>query len=92
MTPPLLHAARGPAGAAVLDLTTGRWKVLDPIAADLLDLPTAPGERAAAIEEATARWAAQGAEPARVRADLTRVAADLDQLRVGRPVHHTPPA
>ncbi|WP_053677963.1 lasso peptide biosynthesis B2 protein [Streptomyces sp. WM4235] len=91
MTSPRLHAARGPAGAAVLDLATGRWHVLDPIAAALFDLPADAMERAAAIEKATARWAATGADPDRVRADLTRVAADLDHLRAGRPVHHMPP-
>jgi hypothetical protein len=91
MTQPRIHAARGPAGAAVLDLATGRWSVLDPIAAELLDLPLGALDRAAAIEEAVARWAATGADPDRVRADLTRVASDLDRLRAGRPVHHTPP-
>lgn len=91
MTPPRVYAARGPAGAAVLDLATGRWTILDPIAAGLLDLPTGRREREAAIEEATARWAATGADPDRVRADLTRVAADLDRLRAGRLVHHIPP-
>lgn len=92
MTEPSLHAARGPAGAALLDLATGRWTLLDPIAATLLDLPAAGPVRAAAIEDATARWAATGAAPDRVRGDLTRAAADLDRLRAGRPIHHTPPA
>ncbi|MFJ7423808.1 lasso peptide biosynthesis B2 protein [Streptomyces uncialis] len=91
MTAPGVHAARGPAGAAVLDLATGRWTVLDPVAAGLLDLPAAGPERAAALEEATARWASTGADPDRVRAGLTRAAADLDRLRAGRSVHHTPP-
>ncbi|MQS38413.1 lasso peptide biosynthesis B2 protein [Streptomyces katsurahamanus] len=91
MTPPGIYAARSPAGAAVLDLATGRWKVLDPIAAGLLDLPTGRREREAAIEEATAHWAATGADPDRVRADLTRVAADLDHLRADRTVHSAPP-
>ncbi|MBT2446046.1 lasso peptide biosynthesis B2 protein [Streptomyces sp. ISL-43] len=91
MTEPRLHAARGPAGAALLDLATGRWTLLDPIAAALLDLPASAPERAAAIEGATARWAATGADPDRVRADLTRAAADLDHLRAGRPVHHARP-
>ncbi|MEV7834954.1 lasso peptide biosynthesis B2 protein [Streptomyces subrutilus] len=85
-----LHAARGPAGAALLDLATGRWTALDPIAATLLDLPAAAPERAAAIKDATARWAATGADPDRVRADLTRAAAELDRLRAGRPVHYLP--
>lgn len=89
MTEPRIYASRSPAGAAVLDLATGRWTLLDPIAADLLDLPADVSERAAAIEEFTARWAATGADPDRVRADLTRVAADLDRLRAGRPVHHS---
>ncbi|MFI6449656.1 lasso peptide biosynthesis B2 protein [Kitasatospora sp. NPDC050543] len=92
MTGPRIHAARGPGGTAVLDLATGRWKILDPVASDLLDLPTAEPERAAAIEQATARWARAGADPDRVRTDLLRVAADLDRLRAGRPVHHTPPS
>ncbi|MFJ2116147.1 hypothetical protein ACIOEX_30395, partial [Streptomyces sp. NPDC087850] len=91
MTEPRVYVSRGPAGAAVLDLATGRWTVLDPIAADLLDLPADILERAAAIEEATARWAATGADPDRVRADLTRAAADLDRLRAGRPVHYSLP-
>ncbi len=92
MTAPPLHAARGPAGAAVLDLATGRWTILDPIAAGLLDWPTAPAERAAAIEEATARWATTtGTDPGLARAALTAAAADLDRLRAGRPVHHSPP-
>ncbi|MCY0930973.1 lasso peptide biosynthesis B2 protein [Streptomyces sp. H27-H1] len=92
MTEPSLHAARGPAGAALLDLATGRWTLLDPIAATLLDLPAAGHERETAIDAATARWAATGAAPERIRGDLTRAAADLDHLRAGRPVHHTPPA
>ncbi|MGK4586115.1 lasso peptide biosynthesis B2 protein [Kitasatospora sp. HPMI-4] len=87
-----VHAARGPAGAGVLDLATGRWTVLDPIGADLLDLPSGAVERAAAIEEFTARWAATGADPDRVRADLVRVAADLERLLAGRPVHRTAPS
>ncbi|MFD5977477.1 lasso peptide biosynthesis B2 protein [Streptomyces bacillaris] len=91
MTGPRLHAVRGPAGAAVLDLATGRWTLLDPIAAGLLDWPPTPAERAAVIEEATARWAATGADPDLVRTGLTRAAADLDRLRAGRPVHHTLP-
>ncbi|MEV7525603.1 lasso peptide biosynthesis B2 protein [Streptomyces sp. NPDC091371] len=91
MTGPRLYAARGPAGAAVLDLATGRWTLLDPIAADLLDLLANVPERGAVIKEFTARWAASGVDPDRVRADLTRVAADLDRLRTGRPVRHTPP-
>ncbi|MEU2453887.1 lasso peptide biosynthesis B2 protein [Streptomyces sp. NPDC012765] len=92
MTPPAIHAARGPAGAAVLDLATGRWKVLDPIAADFLRLPAGRHAQETAIEEATARWAAAGADPDRVRTDLTRLAADLDRLRSGRPVCWDPPA
>ncbi|WP_330334794.1 lasso peptide biosynthesis B2 protein [Streptomyces sp. NBC_00536] len=91
MTQPGFHAARGPAGAAILDLATGRWTVLDPIAATLLDLPAAAPDRAAAIEGATTRWAATGADPDRVRADLTRAAADLDHLRAGRTVQYIPP-
>ncbi|MFI0596685.1 lasso peptide biosynthesis B2 protein [Streptomyces griseus] len=91
MTGPRLHAVRGPAGAAVLDLATGRWTILDPIAAGLLDWPTAPAQRATLIEEATARWATTGADPGLVRAGLTAAAADLDRLRAGRPVHHSPP-
>lgn len=91
MTPARVHAARGSAGAGVLDLATGRWTVLDPIAADLLDLPSDALERSAAIEGFTARWAATGADPDRVRADLERVAAGLERLRAGRPVHLTPP-
>ncbi|MFJ9188569.1 lasso peptide biosynthesis B2 protein [Streptomyces anulatus] len=91
MTGPRLHAARGPAGTAVLDLATGRWTILDPIAARLLDWPPAPAERAALIEEATAHWAVTGADPALVRTGLSRAAADLDRLRAGRPVHHTLP-
>ncbi|GAB2717890.1 lasso peptide biosynthesis B2 protein [Kitasatospora kifunensis] len=92
MTRARVHAARGPAGAGLLDLATGRWKILDPIGAALLDLPTGALERAAAIEEAAARWAATGADPDQVRADLVRVAADLDSLLAGRPVHRTPPS
>lgn len=91
MTGPRLHAARGPAGTAVLDLATGRWTILDPIATGILDWPPAPAERAAVIEQATARWAATGADPALVRAGLTAAAADLDRLRAGRPVHPTRP-
>ncbi|MFE2528771.1 lasso peptide biosynthesis B2 protein [Streptomyces sp. NPDC059382] len=91
MTQPGIYAARGPAGAAVLDLATGRWTVLDPIGATLLDLPTAAPDRAAAIEDATGRWAATGADPDRVRADLTRAAADLDRLRAGRAIQYIPP-
>ncbi|WP_234322704.1 lasso peptide biosynthesis B2 protein [Streptomyces sp. NRRL S-350] len=91
MTAGRVHAARGPAGAGVLDLATGRWIMLDPVAADLLDLLADPDGRAAAIEELTARWAATGAEPDRVRADLERAVGDLDRLLAGRPVHRTPP-
>ncbi|MFF9795450.1 lasso peptide biosynthesis B2 protein [Streptomyces bacillaris] len=92
MSEPRLHAATGPSGAALLDLVTGRWTLLDPIAAGLLQLPDRAPERAAAIEEAVARWAATGADPGQVRAGLIRAAADLDRLRAGRPVRHAPPS
>ncbi|MER5638105.1 lasso peptide biosynthesis B2 protein [Kitasatospora sp. NPDC002227] len=92
MTRARVHAARGPAGAGVLDLATGRWTVLDPVAADLLDVPADALERSAAIEALTARWAATGADPDRVRTDLVRVVGDLDRLLAGRPVHHAPAA
>ncbi|MFE8978732.1 lasso peptide biosynthesis B2 protein [Streptomyces cyaneofuscatus] len=86
-----LHAAVGPSGAALLDLATGRWTLLDSIAAGLLQLPDSEPERAAAIEEAVVRWAATGADPGQVRDGLIRAAADFDRLRAGRPLHHARP-
>ncbi|MEU6756007.1 lasso peptide biosynthesis B2 protein [Streptomyces sp. NPDC046685] len=87
-----LYAARGPAGTALLDLASGRWKFLDPIAGDVFDRLAAGATAEAAIDELTDRWAATGADPAMVRASLTSVTVDLATLGVDSAVRRAQPA
>ncbi|MER8234319.1 PqqD family protein [Streptomyces sp. NPDC094049] len=67
-------------GVALMDLRTsaGAWRFLDPVGAGLWRQLACGTPRTRAVEELVEQWAARGAPPEQVRADLEALATRLD--------------
>ncbi|MCY0961631.1 lasso peptide biosynthesis B2 protein [Streptomyces sp. H27-H5] len=89
-----IYAAVGAQGVALMDVRRGRgrWRFLDPIGAQLWDRVTRGAEPRVAVEELATQWALRGVPAERVRADLTRVATDLQAAGLLTAVHRPPAA
>ncbi|HEY8985466.1 MAG TPA: lasso peptide biosynthesis B2 protein [Streptomyces sp.] len=93
MTSADLYAALAPQGIALMDTRRGRgqWRFLDPVGARLWVAVADGASPADAVDQLTARWQAEGADPQQVRADLTALAADLDRTGLLRPAARPAP-
>ncbi|MEU2855639.1 lasso peptide biosynthesis B2 protein [Streptomyces syringium] len=87
-----VYTAITPAGAAFLDTrcTRGRWVFLNPTGAALWQVLSAGVPAETAIKELTAHWAARGADPGQVRADLTLLTQSFAAARLD-PATSAPP-
>ncbi|MFE3992295.1 lasso peptide biosynthesis B2 protein [Streptomyces goshikiensis] len=88
---PLVYAAVTANGVALVDVRRGRgsWHFLDPIGAELWSKAAAGQATDEVVEDLVHTWQLRGADPGQVRADLRRVAAELDRagllVSAGRP-------
>ncbi|MFV0131657.1 lasso peptide biosynthesis B2 protein [Streptomyces sp. HMX112] len=79
-------------GIAFLDVRPGRgrWRILDPVGAQLWAKITSSGSVPAAIDELVDHWASRGVDRSQVRRDLTAVAQALSRSRLLVPAVRTP--